>query len=434
MKKLIYYILIFWNISLIFGQNFEPPTEKNNIDDDAEFGISQADINSATQDDIEKLFKRLDFLEKHDKQKYEALVKLMRKTENDLIGLNRDLTASQCGQLLLKNDFTRASNMLKRVYTYNYDEVVYFAYAQNISNFNKIIDFAKMLHNEKQALILYQELFKLAKSDASIDDLVNMVENINRHYALLNNWSEFRKQVLDLLLSKVVHFDQEHAYSLIIDVVKKLYYRLDLNSLIKFVHGHTNKHLRIKGYAAIYDKMVQDGNLQSQSLFYLATMYRMTKDDIIDDSVNIKRKLNGLINKLPECIKNAALMQQVCIKNVDSGNYLKVSDQNKESKWELVISHGETSYRRTKWRFDVMQDGSYATIKNLFLNINIEDIGIKSFWLVVLRLTYHAWTIHSVGDHCFIKLYGNDDYFFLADYEGRPSITVVYSTWDIESC
>lgn len=428
-----------------------------------DFEISQRDINLVFQNDLERLNKRLNYLEKFDKTRYEKLLKFKNEYNNKMELLDRYSIAHNCGNSINKGRFARAAAMLQNIYTTNYDEVIHAAYDNNSDNFEKIIIFANFVGktNSTRALILFEELFNQSKDLVGPEEIIKLVIQTQEYES--PGWGNLRTKVLDLFVSKISktitnstfpftevfgnhiysiinqinELDQEASSKLVSNIIKQVSTSGKITHVIRYVSGFHDVTLKVKSYSYLFDIIQKNMESYSPNLMYLIKYIQSTfAEPEIEE--NDKNKLLSLVKKFPSCLEQAAYSQSVCIQNKHSGNFLKVSKFGRDSKWWLHLSPSETAYNRTKWTFRPYYSNLFIIKNNHLGYMSLDNNEFKftnqSFDLFKNKIYNESlWTmVVKVGD-CYLKTIDK----YLMDSEGDPEISLElheFAKWVLKNC
>lgn len=456
MKLLILFFL--WSkFIILFSQHFEPPPTRV-ISELLGDGFSQQDVQAILQGDLEDVKQKLDDLQKHDSQKYNKLLELINSNKNQLVLLNRYTLAVNCGDAIGRGDFEKAKYLLKFVFASNYDEVIYKSYKNSSESFENVLEFSNFVYDPKDNMtyLLYQELFEKAMSAAAVDDFINMTTFIKELY---NNsdWTDLKKQVLNVVvrkasadirsyltsgdevkivmsyntMNKIYNCDHGAGSDLVMDIFDKIDDDVQLCHVLTFVSHINDEYLQMQGYLAL-KQYRQPGNCSIQFLDAI----RESMKFIVSDA-DVRKGLTALVESFPDQVRAAAYSDKLCIRNVMSGHYLKMTNNTANGRWQIVVSPGEQVYERTKW-FVVRTLTSSALIffKNSFTNnfISWEDVVYDS----ELRFAPLPFEVAPWEEGVYIKIPNNES--FLIDKEGFLQVDMDlqngnnFAKWTFEAC
>lgn len=416
-------------------------------------GFSQQDVQAILQGDLEEVKQKLDDLQKHDSQKYNKLLELINSNKNQLALLNRYTLAVNCGDAIGRGDFEKAKDLLKFVFASNYDEVIYKSYNSSSESFENVLEFANFVYNPKDNMtyLLYQELFDKAKPAATVDDLINMATFIKELYNI-SDWTDLKKQVLNVTvfkasseismwigdtvkfsayyntINKIDNCDHNSGLTLVMDIIKNSYGHFC--HLLSFASNITNKSLMIQGYAAL----LQYGKLGACLCRFVQNIREILQLDFPD--LEVKERLTSLVKSLPDQVRAAAYSDKLCIRNVMSGHYLKMTNNTGNGRWQVLVSPGEEIYERTKWILELTQTAGVA-FKNSFTKhyLRSEDVLYDPGFDHVRQFEVALWE-----DGVYIEIVTMYNESFLKDKEGFLRFDVGlsnrnnFSKWTFEAC
>lgn len=445
--KVFIIILFLINFQNSHLQIVEPPTNDGvTLNEILEAGFDMEDFQSMMQGDLEDLQDKMDNLKKRDVKKFEKLLIFINENRKRQELLNRNLAAS-CGDVIAKGEFDRAGDLLKFVFTSNYDEVIYRSYKSNSINFGKIMDFANFVdkENDDKTLFLYQELFKQSTINASSSDLMSMATFILNRYNIYK-WNDLKKNVLNSLVSKasaeilgylnievekidrksydlidqVNELNHDAGLQLVSEIVQQLW-KNDIQKwrIRKFLSQCLNLPLRVQGFSTLYDFQKHD-ELNYKYVFSLTVDLGKTfREPEIDEET--KNKVTALAENIPSPIRGAVYSASLCIQNKMTNNYLKVAKLGNRN---IYLSKGDPTTDRLKWQF-------------YFQNLDIIVFSMKNFQSkqFVFDESYYSIECHDSSEGFYFKLANDQKY--LRDDEGQLKYSVAkdeFSKWILKAC